>query len=74
MVGSAPRLRQNVVDREVSEWERNLASGADAFLTSEQRPLVRSVARKFAQIRAPGDVVSVGDYASFDGALARRAA
>ena len=74
VVGSAPRLRQNVVDREVAEWERNLAAGADAFLTSEQRPLVSSVARKFAQIRAPGDVAAVGDYAALDGALARCAA
>ena len=50
VVGSALRARDYVVNGEIAEWEQNLASRADAFLTSEQRSLVSFIARKRAGV------------------------
>lgn len=65
VVGSALRLRNDVIDAQVPDQEVMLAAQAVAALLAVQELLVPGmvVAQDFSHIGAPGNVRSVGDGA-----------
>ena len=55
----AARARDDVINREVTEREGDLAAVADAFLESEQRMFLRSIMWNFSYIGTLWDIHTV---------------